>query len=130
MAKTGKQHLGQKGEELAYRFLEELGHTLLFRNWRSGRSELDIISREQDTLVISEVKSFYRPPLGAPESRVNKNKQRSVIRGVYGFLDENPDYQNMDVRLDVIVVDFSQYPAAIRHYPGAFYDSGYDDPYS
>jgi putative endonuclease len=122
MNQPDNKALGIKGEKIAVDFLAEQGHKIISRNYRSGRSELDIISVSEKTLVISEVKSFYSNPLGAAEFRVNKNKQKQIIQGVYGFLDENPKYQGFDVRLDVIIVDFSEYPAKIIQYKSAFYD--------
>ena len=122
MKQSQKQMLGQNGENTACSFLEKNGHNIIVRNYRSGRSEIDIISLDQSTLVISEVKSFYAEPLGAAEFRVNKKKQQQIIQGVYGFLDENPKYMGHDVRLDVIIVDFSQYPAQIKQHQGAYYD--------
>jgi len=122
MAKTDKQALGQRGETIACAFLEEQGATILYRNYRSGRSELDIIALKEKTLIIAEVKSFYTQPLEAPELRVDKQKQRNIIRGAYGFLAENPQFQGLDVRLDVLIIDFSRYPANVIHYPGAFID--------
>ena len=127
MAKTSKQNLGQKGETIACKFLEKQGATILFRNYRSGRSELDIIARQNDTLIFAEIKSFFQPPAEAAELRVDRRKQRNIIRGVYGFLAENPQYEGLDVRLDVMIVDFSNYPAMVTHYPAAFIDEdGYD----
>lgn len=122
MKRSDSKILGQKGEKLAADYLEKKGHKIIFRNYRSGRSELDIISEKDRTLVISEVKSFHSDPLGAAEFRVNKAKQKQIMQGVYGFLDQNPKYQGYDVRLDVIVVDFSDYPAKIIQYKSAFYD--------
>lgn len=126
MSQTSKQTLGKNGEKAAGAFLEKQGHRLIQKNYRKGRSELDIISLLDSTLVISEVKSFYADPIGEVEFRVNKKKQQQIIKGVYGFLDENPKYHGYDVRLDVIIVDFSQYPARIRHHKGAYYQ---DDSY-
>ena len=122
MDQSANKALGQKGEKLAARFLEKNGHTLVSTNFRSGRSELDIISVIDKTLVVSEVKSFHSDPLGAAEFRVTKSKQKQIIQGAYGFLDKNPEYQGYDVRLDVIIVDFSQYPAQITQHKSAFYD--------
>ncbi|KAA3611247.1 MAG: YraN family protein [Calditrichaeota bacterium] len=122
--KTANQVLGKKGEQLAKKYLEQAGHNIIAENYRSGRSELDIISQKDSTVVVSEVKSFYSKPLGAAEFRVNKRKQQQIIKGVYGFLSENPKYEGQDVRLDVIVVDFSSYPANITHHQSAFYDDG------
>jgi len=118
------QSLGKKGEELAQKFLQQNGHVIIATNYRFGRSELDVISQFDSTLIVTEVKSFYSKPLGAAEFRVNKRKQQQIIKGVYGFLDENSKYQGQDVRLDVIVVDFSAYPAKITHHQAAFYDDG------
>lgn len=114
--------LGKKGEDLSAVFLEKNGHRIIARNYRSGRSEIDIISVTEKTLVVSEVKSFFTDPLGAAEYRVDRRKQKQVLQGVYGFLDQNQEFQGYDVRLDVIVVDFSVYPAKIIQHKSAFYD--------
>jgi len=122
MPETQKQQLGKKGEEFVARYLQNNGHRIIARNFRFGKSELDIISRQGNTLVISEVKSYFSRPLGAAEFRVDKKKQRQIINGTYGFLSRNPQYENMSVRFDILIVNFSVYPADIRHYKGAFWD--------
>ncbi len=128
MSHTAKQVLGQNGERLAVRFLKQQGHTVLFRNFRFKKSELDIISKEGDVLVISEVKSFYEAPLGAPEFRINKAKQRMIVQGAYGFLSRFPRYEGLDLRFDVLIVDFSHYPAQITWHKAAFWDEqGWDN---
>ena len=35
--------LGRQGEDIACRYLESIGHTILERNWRSGHLEIDIV---------------------------------------------------------------------------------------
>ncbi|MBD3226358.1 MAG: YraN family protein [Caldithrix sp.] len=122
MHKTTQQQLGSKGEQLAAAFLIKNGHRIIQQNFRSGRSELDIISVFGQTIVISEVKSYFSPPLGAAELRVHKHKQRQLIQGAYAFLDQHEAYSGMDVRFDVIIVDFSKYPAKITIHEGAFWD--------
>ncbi len=122
MGLTSKQKLGQRGEELACKYLEEKGHSLLFRNFRLGKTEFDVISRIGNTLVITEVKSFVSEPLGAAEYRVDKGKQRQLIKGAYALLAERPEYDGLNVRFDVIIADFSRFPAQVTHYEGAFWD--------
>lgn len=122
MPKTQKQLLGIKGEDAAADFLKSKGHALVARNFRFQKSELDIISLHDDVLVISEVKSYQKQPLGAAEYRVDKKKQRQIISGAYGFLAENSQFENSAVRFDVLVVNFSEYPAQIIQYEGAFWD--------
>ncbi len=127
MPATSRQQLGQRGEQLAAAYLQKKGHTLVARNYRSGRSELDIVSTIGQTLVVTEVKSFVTPPLDAAEFRVHLRKQRALFRGAYGFLREHAQYKQFDLRFDVIIVNFSVYPANITHYEAAFWDEqGWD----
>ncbi len=116
-----KRLLGNKGEQLAAAYLEEKGHKILFQNYRSGRYEIDIISRLNDILVFSEVKSNFKKPLSESGFKINKSKKNSIINGAYRFIDADPQYRDMDVRFDVLIVDFSAYPAEIEHYEGAFW---------
>ncbi len=119
--KTGKQQLGQKGEAQALAYLQAKGYQLVTRNYRFGRGEIDLILVKDEILVFAEVKSFFKPPLDLPELRVNKAKQQKIIETGYGFLSEHPQFENYNVRFDVLVVDFSHYPAKVRHYPAAFW---------
>jgi len=116
-----KRLLGTKGEQLAAAFLEKQGHEIVRQNYRSGHYEIDIISTINKILVISEVKSNYSKPLASTGYRINKSKKNSIINGTYRFLDSNPQYNDMDVRFDVVIVDFSVYPADIEHYEAAFW---------
>ncbi|HID39162.1 MAG TPA: YraN family protein [Calditrichaeota bacterium] len=122
MSKTAKQQLGRKGEELAAAFLTKQGHKIISRNFRHGKGELDIVSIDSQVVVVSEVKSYLAPPLGAAEFRVNKQKQKQIIQTTYAFLAEHPNLQGMDVRFDVLIVDFSTYPAQIIRHRAAFWD--------
>jgi putative endonuclease len=123
--KTSNQKLGNKGEALAVAHLQKNGYVILDRNFRSGRCELDIIARKDSVLTVCEVKSFFADPLGAAEFRVHKAKQKQVIQGTYGYLGEHPEYEGMDIRFDVIIVDLSTYPAQITHHEAAFWQEEY-----
>ena len=128
MAKTEKQKLGRKGEDAAAAYLKNKGHVILKRNYRVGRTELDIVSLDGETLVVSEVKSYFTPPPEGAEFRVDQRKQRNIIRGTNGFLQQHPQYEQAAVRFDVLVVDFSRYPARVIHHEEAFWaDSGWEE---
>lgn len=49
--------MGRLGEGVAARFLRRRGLSILARNVRAGRGEVDLIAREGNTLVFVEVKS-------------------------------------------------------------------------
>lgn len=125
MTKANHLSLGRKGEEVAAEYLKEKGYDLLFKNYRAGNGEIDIIARNKGIVVIIEVKSYQAEPLGAPEFRVNKNKQKMIIRTAHSFLAEYEEYRNLDMRFDVILVNFSSWPVEITHHKAAFYNDNY-----
>ena len=47
--------LGKIGEDTATRYLEKMKYTILKRNYRNRRGEIDIIASYNRTLVIVEV---------------------------------------------------------------------------
>jgi Holliday junction resolvase-like predicted endonuclease len=47
---------GELGEEITRRYLAREGYEIVKSNYRTCRGELDLISRQEDTLVIVEVK--------------------------------------------------------------------------
>jgi putative endonuclease len=118
--KTDRQTLGQQGEELAADYLRKKGYKILKTNFRYRHTELDIICREKDTLVIVEVKSVRVPAFGSGEERLSPQKQRNIIKTTYAFLRYRSDLIGLGVRFDVIAVNFENVPADIVHYEGAF----------
>ena len=50
-------NLGQKGEDLAAEHLKKAGYKILFRNWKWGKHEIDIIAENKDCVVFVEVKT-------------------------------------------------------------------------
>lgn len=79
---------GRYGERVAASWLRARGHRVLRTNWRWGnRGELDIVSREGDTLVFTEVKSALGSSSGgAPARRVNREKRELIRIGARNWL--------------------------------------------
>ena len=71
---------GRKGEDLAAESYQKQGFTILKRNYRFGRAEVDIIAQKGDTLAIVEVKWRSNTYFGDPQSFVSK-KQHSKQKG-------------------------------------------------
>src|SRR5690348_15614770 len=95
---------GARGEKLACRFLRRNGYKILYRNFR-GRSggEIDIVCRDNDTLVFVEVKTRTREDFGRPVAAVDRQKQKRISRGGLAWLRmlDNPDIL---FRFDVVEV--------------------------
>jgi putative endonuclease len=89
---------------LACRFLRRNGYNVLYRNFK-GRSggEIDIVCRDNDTLVFVEVKTRTREDFGRPVTAVDRQKQKRISRGGLAWLRmlDNPDIL---FRFDVVEV--------------------------
>ncbi|RBP67915.1 putative endonuclease [Brevibacterium sanguinis] len=70
--------LGRLGEDLAVAYLEDRGMTIVERNFRCPRGELDIIARDGDTLVVVEVKTRRTLALGSPLEAITVAKLRRI----------------------------------------------------
>ena len=105
-ASSQPQHLrrGAHGEKLASRFLRREGYKILYRNFK-GRSggEIDVVCRDQDTLVFVEVKTRASEDFGRPIAAVDRQKQKRISRGGLNWLRmlDNPD---IFFRFDVVEV--------------------------
>jgi putative endonuclease len=54
---TTRAELGQRAERAAADFLEAAGLTIVQRNVRSGRYEIDIVARDGECIVVVEVRT-------------------------------------------------------------------------
>jgi putative endonuclease len=95
---------GELGEKMAGRFLRKNGYKILYRNFRGhSGGEIDIVARDNDTLVFIEVKTRTREDFGRPLTAVDRQKRRRVSRGGLAWLRllNNPDIL---FRFDVVEV--------------------------
>jgi len=111
--------LGREGEAKAQAFLENKGYTLLERNWRSGKLEIDLIAQHNNTLVFIEVKLRNNSDFGEPELFVNSKKQGFIIRAANAYLHEKQI--ELESRFDII--SLNQEKSEILHLEGAFFPS-------
>ena len=78
-SKSRKDQLARAGEEAAARFLYAKGYTVLHRNIRFPEGELDIVARQDKTLVFVEVKTRETDKFGSPHQFVSKKKQHRQV---------------------------------------------------
>lgn len=111
--------LGQRGEDIAVNFLRTNGYTILDRNYRWGKGEIDVVCKKQEMLVVAEVKTRNSMALGAPYLSVTRAKQRQIIKVANHYLlEKNLD---MDVRFDVISIVLNRQLMDLEHIESAFY---------
>ncbi|WP_034805684.1 YraN family protein [Intrasporangium oryzae] len=113
--------LGDYGERLACRHLREQGFTILERNWRCARGEIDIVAADGDCLVVCEVKTRSSDGFGAPFEAVTWRKARR-LRRLAGLWIEAHQEQAAglgDLRIDVVsILKPPAAPAALEHLRG------------
>jgi putative endonuclease len=117
---------GRRGEDHALAYLQSKGYTLVARNFRYGRGELDLIVDAPDgTLVFVEVKSNRGSVSGRPLERVDGRKIRRLQRLAQRYCISR-DQGHRDMRFDVVGIDLGGEGEAprIEHLEAAFLPDG------
>ena len=94
--------LGKTGEQLAEVYLSEKGFTILHRNWRYSRYEIDIVALKNRVPHFVEVKMRSSWQYGRPEESVNREKIYHLLRAANGFLNTYPEFT--DFRIDILSI--------------------------
>src|SRR5207247_2960004 len=106
--KSGHLRRGARGEKLACRFLRRNGYKVLYRNFR-GRTggEIDVVCRDNDTLVFVEVKTRTSEDFGRPFEAVDRAKRKRISRGGLAWLRmlDNPEILFRFDVVEVIIAD-------------------------
>lgn len=117
-----RQTLGKRGEDVACRYLESIGHTILERNWRSGHLEIDIISFDTSGIHFVEVKSRQKNIQAPPQENVNTAKQKNITKGALKYLNTSRGrgWRGMECFFDVIAITFVKDAPRIEWIPQAY----------
>jgi putative endonuclease len=97
---------GKIGEELAIAWLQQQGFTILMRNWRFKRFEMDIIAEKNHVLHFIEVKTRRSNSFGYPEERIDRRKIRRMLRTGTAYQCQNPSWRQ--VQYDILSITMVQ----------------------
>ena len=92
--------LGSAGEDAAAELLTGAGCTLLARNWRQARLELDMVCLDGDTIVFVEVKTRDEKSISTPLEAVTFSKKKKLIQTALLYLQEHEELQHLQPRFD------------------------------
>lgn len=111
--------VGRRFEELAAEHLRTHGWTILDRNVRQGREEIDLVVRQDRIVAFVEVRGRSSAEWGHPLETVGPRKMAAIRRVAGAWVDRN-GRPGIEYRFDVVSV----LPAAagwqIEHVPDAF----------
>jgi len=114
---------GQWGEDRVCEGVLDRGWVIVYRNYRIGGGELDIVAFESPSqVVVIEVKSGRHEGV---EARVTGRQLRRLYRTMGALMAAHPSWDGWDIRLDVVAV----WPTGMRWCPnvvaaGPFKDEG------
>lgn len=86
-----RQLLGRRGEEAAAAYLQANGYTILARNLRCGRGEIDLLATRDGLLVFVEVRTRRSGAFAHPEETVTPRKQAHLLAAAEQYLQEHPE---------------------------------------
>lgn len=98
-----QQQFGKKSESMAVKHLKKHGYRILEQNYRNGLGEIDIIAKENDTIVFVEVKARRTDHFGNPKYGVTPKKQQKISMVALSYLKNNcPKAEK--ARFDVVAI--------------------------
>lgn len=121
--------MGDRGEQLAAEYLEAKGYTVLERNYRFEKAEVDLVCFVPSAqglpggeIVFVEVKTRAGTGFGAPEDAVTPTKQRLIAKAAEAFLYEYR-LEGARCRFDVVAVQILGDHHEVEHYEDAFWSA-------
>ncbi|MBF0538429.1 MAG: YraN family protein [Nitrospirae bacterium] len=116
--------IGKYGEWVAMRYLKGLGYMIIERNYKNEVGEIDIIARDDQTVVFVEVKTRRSDTFGQPIEAITRRKRKKIIETallyMQGLTPEPP------ARFDVVSVRLTGnksstgYQKTLQHIKDAF----------
>jgi putative endonuclease len=113
--------LGQRGENVAARFLKRKGYHILARHVDSPLGELDIVAVDGRTIVFVEVKTRSSTDAGHPSEAIDARKQHRMTQSALAYLKVH-GLLKYAARFDVVAITWpenSRRPL-IEHFENAF----------
>lgn len=121
-----RKRVGQGGEDLAARYLQDKGYRILERNYRFQRAEVDLVCfqpaknyEDGGELVFVEVKTRSSHTYGVPETAVDISKQKNLRRAALAYLYEHR-MEGAYCRFDVLAITRTSSQVDIHHIENAF----------
>ena len=114
-----KKEVGQRGEDLAVDYIQNSGYTVLERNYRCKLGEVDIIARDNDTLVFIEVRTRSSIDFGLPQESINRRKRHQISKVALEYLTRKK-LKNIPARFDVIAISLKGEKEKVEHFKDAF----------
>lgn len=110
--------IGEKGEKIARRFLENKSYKILETNWRIRKYELDIIATNKKEIIVVEVKTRTDDNYDNARMALTDKKIRNIVKATEAYIKKH----NIDlpVRFDIICIITNGQKFRLHHIKDAF----------
>lgn len=106
MALFSRRKIGNHYEELANKYLVRQGFSLIEKNFSAKCGEIDLIMRDQNTIVFIEVKYRKNTSYGHAAEMITSSKIRKLIKTAnVWLLKQGLSAHSTDFRFDVIAIE-------------------------
>jgi len=103
-----KKKLGLRGEKVAAKYLQEVeGYKIIVKNYSCPRGEIDLIARDEKTVVFVEVRSGTLPFAGWAEESIGWRKQKK-LRQLASYYFNEKGQEDYVARFDVVIILFTE----------------------
>lgn len=115
-----RHELGAAGERFAEALLRGKGLAFVARNYSTPVGELDLVMREQDTIVFVEVRSRRQGGVIDPQAVLSEQKKTRLERAAAWYIYQRR-LESRPLRFDLVVVRQAKDGEMIgEHYADAF----------
>ncbi len=116
---THNQRLGLLGEEIAARWLTKKGWRIVYRRFKNGRRDIDLVAQREATVAFVEVKARKGSEFGDPVEAVHLRKQRELTKSAHVWIDRHGRDEEL-YRFDVVGVLVDGERVLVKHVENAF----------
>lgn len=113
-----RHETGKTGEDIATKYLEQIGYEIIQRNFECKIGEIDIIAKDKEEIVFVEVKTRASALYGLPKEAVDQTKKKHIYKSAEFYIYIR-HLENYPVRIDVIEVYKKQGKFKVNHIKNA-----------
>ena len=96
---------GRHFEAVAAEYLEDHGLVVLARGYRCRLGEIDLVCRDQHTLVIVEVRARNSRAIASAAASIDARKRARIVNATRHFLMRRREWHDAAIRFDVVAFD-------------------------
>ncbi len=112
-------YIGKQGEQIAEEYFIKNNCEILEKNFRAGHGEIDLIVKENDTILFVEVKTRTNTNFGTPIESITEKKINILKETANRYLFEK-NFETFEYRFDFIGIKLKKTTFELSHIKNCF----------